>query len=116
MSFSDARNEQDAHLYRLHQARRLWEGEPARARLKIAAAARAADMLAAGAIGEEVERARERAALHLTALAAAWESMERDCAESTHATSLGPLLAWIGCDRRTYEDAVNVTLTLLGKW
>ena len=77
-------------------------------------AARAADILAGLVSDTERERARERASNLLVALAAAWDSIERDRAESVTAASLGPLLAWIGCDRRTYEDAVSAALDLFG--
>ena len=114
MSYSDALQQPDAHVYRIYQARRIWDEDRPRARLQLAAAARAADILAGLVSDTERERARERASILLVALAAAWDSIERDRAESVTAASLGPLLAWIGCDRRTYEDAVSAALDLFG--
>ncbi len=119
MSFSEARHEQDAHMYRLTQARRMVQENPTRARLSLAAAARAADRLANRSAGSdaseaEVSRARELAATYLVAVAHAWESMLQDIEQSTYATSLGPLLAWIGCSRSEYDAAVDAAMERFG--
>ena len=114
MSLSDAREHHDAHLCRLHQARRIWDEDRTGSRLKLAATARAADILAGLVSDAERDQAQERASILLVALAASWDSIEQDCAGSASATSLGPLLAWIGCDRRAYEDAVSAALDLFG--